>query len=98
MNAPTSVVPLCRLPQPAPRPLRAGCSPKTMPSQGRAGWGEDGLGRACLALTGVVSLAGPHGRQHLLSLRVTGLTGTDLSLISCAFLHPSFQRLMRYSL
>jgi transposase len=53
-----------------------------MPSQGRAGWGEEGRWRACLALTGMVDSADPYGRQHLLSLRGTGLTGTDLSLIS----------------
>jgi hypothetical protein len=52
-----------------------------MPSQGRAGWGEGRLGRACLVLTGMVDLADLHGRQHLLSSLLTGLTGTDLSLI-----------------
>lgn len=52
-----------------------------MLSQGRAGWGEGGLGRACLALTGMVDLPSPPGWQQQLSLRVTGLTGTDLSLI-----------------
>jgi Transposase len=45
-------------------------------------WGAECGGALALALTPVVDLAGPHGRQHLLSSRVTGLTGTGLSLIS----------------
>lgn len=39
-------------------------------------------GRARLGLDARGRLGDPHGRQHLLSVRVTGLTGTDLSLIS----------------
>jgi transposase len=44
-------------------------------------WGAWCGGALVLALTPVVDLAGPHGRQHLLSSLLTGLTGTDLSLI-----------------
>src|SRR5712692_11374529 len=44
-------------------------------------WGAECGGALVLALTPVVDLAGPHGRQHLLSSLVTGLTGTELSLI-----------------
>src|SRR5260370_574368 len=45
-------------------------------------WGAECGGALVLALTPVVDLAGPHGRQHLLSSLVTGLTGTELSLIT----------------
>jgi transposase len=38
-------------------------------------------GALALALTPVVDWTDPHGRQHLLWSRVTGLTGTGLSLI-----------------
>jgi hypothetical protein len=73
----------CPLPSAAARSASppGGLLAKDHASQGRAGWGEGGLGRACLALTGMGDLADPYGRQLLLSSLLTGLTGTDLSLI-----------------
>lgn len=60
---PRGGVPLCRLPQPAPRPLRAGYFLLTTGCQGRAG-GVDGVrGRARLGLDTHGTLENPHGGQ-----------------------------------
>jgi hypothetical protein len=84
------LLPVQRLPQPAtafPTP-GAGCLPKATPSQGRAGGGEAGCGRARLGLDWCGTLEQPHGRL----LRATRCwdcrshrRSSDLDLLSCSF-------------
>src|SRR6266568_7619268 len=63
-GSPPVLLPVQRLPQPAtafPTP-GAGCCFKATPSQGRAGGGEIGCGRARLGLDWCGILEQPHGR------------------------------------
>jgi hypothetical protein len=63
-GSPTVLLPVQRLPQPAtafPTP-GAGCCFNATPSQGRAGGGEVGYGRARLGLDWCGTLEQPHGR------------------------------------
>jgi len=72
-------VPLCRLPQPAPRPLRAGYFSQTTGCQGRAGEVVGCEGALALALTPVVHLATRTGGSfplHILLLLCLQHDGT----------------------
>ena len=89
-GSPPVLLPVQRLPQPAtafPTP-GAGCCFKATPSQGRAGGGEIGCGRARLGLDWCGLLEQPHGRLLPTARCERGLrhgSFRDLGLVSLPF-------------